>query len=87
MLADAVEAAVRSMGDVPTREIREKVKQMIEEKFQEGQLDSCELSLKDLQTMEESFTATLKAHSHHRIAYPSSEDIEKEISRVTADNS
>jgi len=76
MLADSVEAAVRAMGQSTPEEIRERVKRIIENKFAEGQLDRCELSLRDLQTVEESFVKTFAAQSHQRIAYPSRAEIE-----------
>ena len=81
MLADSVEAAVRSMGKAPADEIRGRVQKIIESKFAEGQLDNCELSLHDLQTVEDNFVKTLLAQSHQRIAYPSraeTEDLEHE---------
>jgi len=78
MLADVVEAAVRSLGDVSTAEIREKVKEMIDNRISEGQLVNCELSIKDLKTIEDSFTNTLKAQAHHRVPYPSREQIRQE---------
>lgn len=81
MLADGVEAAVRSMGPSSKDEIRVKVKEIIEGKFDEGQLDQCELSLKDLQTVEDSFIATLTAQQHHRIEYPSRQEIEKNLEK------
>jgi len=76
MLADSVEAAVRAMGKSTAEEIRERVKRILENKFAEGQLDQCELSLRDLQTVENSFVKTLVAQSHQRIAYPSRAEIE-----------
>ena len=76
MLADSVEAAVRSMGQAPAEEIRDRVQKIIEGKFAEGQLDQCELSLRDLQTVEDIFVSTLLAQSHQRIAYPSRIEVE-----------
>jgi putative nucleotidyltransferase with HDIG domain len=87
MLADAVEAAVRSLGKSSVEEVKVKVRNIILEKFQEGQLDYCELSVRDLQTVEDSFVATLTAHAHHRIEYPSREEIEEEeIARARTNN-
>ncbi len=79
MLADGVEAAVRSMGLTSNEQIREKVKEIIEGKFDEGQLDQCELSLKDLQIVEDTFVHTLTAQRHRRIEYPDRKDIAKEV--------
>ena len=77
MLADSVEAAVRSKGQVSIEEIRLTVQEIIEDRFKQGQLDHCELSLNDLQIVEESFVSTFKAQHHQRITYPSREDIER----------
>lgn len=76
MLADSVEAAVRAMGQASADEVRERVKKIIEAKFYDGQLDKCELSLRDLQIVEDCFVNTLVAQSHQRIAYPSRTEIE-----------
>ena len=86
MLADSVEAAVRSMGQASTNEIKEKIKETIETKFKQGQLDQCELSLNDLQKVEYSFLATFKAQAHHRIIYPSREEIEHVESAANVEN-
>ena len=77
MLADGVEAAVRSTGQAAPEQIRRKVKEIIEGRYAEGQLDQCLLSLKDLQTVKESFVSTLVALSHQRISYPSHEQMNR----------
>ena len=64
------------MGQAPAEEIRDRVQKIIEGKFAEGQLDQCELSLRDLQTVEDIFVSTLLAQSHQRIAYPSRIEVE-----------
>ena len=85
MLADSVEAAIRSLGEATPAEIRDKVKSLIDARIQDGQLDNCELSIHDLQIITESFVTTLRAHAHHRIAYPTREEIEKETASAKAD--
>ncbi|MBL7191591.1 HDIG domain-containing protein [bacterium] len=77
MLADGVEAAVRSAGQSTPEQIRKKVQEIIEGKYAEGQLDNCHLSLKDLQTVKDSFVSSLMALSHKRIAYPTREQMNK----------
>jgi putative nucleotidyltransferase with HDIG domain len=70
MLADAVEAASRAMPD-PTRErLRALVQRIITAVFTEGQLDECDLTLRDLNAISLSFLHTLEGIYHSRPAYP-----------------
>lgn len=72
MLADAVEAASRSLSEPTPSRIRGLVQRIINNIFLDGQLEECELTLKDLREIEESFTRILNAIFHQRIDYPSS---------------
>ncbi|MDR1663334.1 MAG: HDIG domain-containing protein, partial [Clostridiales bacterium] len=72
MLADTVEAAIRSM--IPrvksVDEVEEQIRTLIRDKLQDGQLsDSC-LSIKDVDIIGESFFRVLKGMYHERIPYP-----------------
>jgi putative nucleotidyltransferase with HDIG domain len=70
MLADAVEAASRAMPD-PTRErLHALVQRIITAVFTEGQLDECDLTLRDLNAISLSFIHTLEGIYHSRPAYP-----------------
>ena len=70
MLADAVEAASRAMPD-PTRErLQALVQRIITAVFTEGQLDECDLTLRDLNAISLSFLHTLEGIYHSRPAYP-----------------
>jgi hypothetical protein len=69
MLADAVEAASRSLTDPTPSRIRSLVQQIISSIFLDGQLEDCELTLKDLHNIEESFTRILTGIFHQRIDY------------------
>jgi putative nucleotidyltransferase with HDIG domain len=71
MLADAVEAASRTLTDPTASRLRGLVQQIIRNIFLDGQLEECELTLKDLQKIEESFSRILTAIFHQRIDYPS----------------
>ena len=71
MLADSVEAATRSLSDPTPARIKNLVQEIINRIFLDGQLEECELTLKDLQKIEESFSRTLTAFFHKRIDYPS----------------
>lgn len=79
MLADSVEAAVRSL-DTPTSEkIRDMVRILIQDKLNDGQLEMCDLTFKDLDTISKSFNKVLEGIYHKRIEYP--EIIQKELAQ------
>ncbi len=70
MIADAVEAASRSLTDQSTPRLQALVQKMINLVFSEGQLDECDLTLKDLNLIAQSFVHTLEGIYHARPAYP-----------------
>ncbi|MGM0662950.1 MAG: HD family phosphohydrolase [Thermodesulfobacteriota bacterium] len=70
MLADMVEAASRSLSEPTPSRIQGTVHKMINQAFSDGQLDECELTLKDLHEIAKSFNKTLVGIFHHRIKYP-----------------
>jgi putative nucleotidyltransferase with HDIG domain len=70
MLADSVEAASRILDDPTPKRIETHVQEIIEKIFLDGQLDECELTLKDLHAIQKSFIAILIGVFHHRIEYP-----------------
>lgn len=70
MIADAVEAASRSMPDQSTPKLQALVQKMINMIFSEGQLDECDLTLKDLNVIAHSFVHTLEGIYHARPVYP-----------------
>ncbi|MBN2455055.1 MAG: HDIG domain-containing protein [Sedimentisphaerales bacterium] len=70
MLADAVEGAVRSFRDVTLPKIEAAIHNISMKRLQDGQFDECDLSLRELSTIEASMTKTLAAHYHARIPYP-----------------
>jgi membrane-associated HD superfamily phosphohydrolase len=72
MLADAVEAASRTLSEPTPSRISGLVKRITNTIFLDGQLEECELTLKDLRKIEESFSRTLTAIFHQRIDYPTS---------------
>ncbi|MFC1728749.1 HD family phosphohydrolase [candidate division KSB1 bacterium] len=73
MLADGVEAATRALKDPSPSRIKERVRSIVELKFQEEQLDECELTLKDLNAIMTSFTQIMTGIFHVRIEYPGAE--------------
>lgn len=70
MMADAVEAATRALEDSTPARITNLVKKITQDIFLDGQLDECELTLKDLNLVVESFSRSLMAIHHQRIDYP-----------------
>lgn len=70
MLADACEAATRSIADPTPGKIQAMVHHIITKRFLEEQFADCELTFKDLQIIETHFTRTLVSLHHHRIEYP-----------------
>ena len=79
MLADSVEAAIRSLQEPTDAKIREMVKKIIKDKLNDGQLESCDLTFRDLDTITQSFCTILEGMYHKRIEYP--EVIVKEFER------
>lgn len=71
MLADSVEAAVRSITDPTKGKIEEMVNNIIKDKLYSGQLDDCDLTLKDLSLIRKSFLKGFNSIYHQRIEYPS----------------
>jgi len=69
LLGDVIEASCRSLNNPTPSRIRNLVKERIERVFMEGQLDECELTLRDLNSISETFTRILNGIFHHRIDY------------------
>ena len=72
LLADSVEAASKTLVDPTPARIQGMVQKIINSIFSDGQLDECELTLKDLHYIAKSFTKTLSGIFHSRIEYPES---------------
>ncbi|HHW21978.1 MAG TPA: HDIG domain-containing protein [Clostridiaceae bacterium] len=84
MLADSVEAAVRSMPEKTPGKTEGLVRKIIKDKLDDGQLDRCDLTLKDLSIIADSFVQVLSGVYHERIEYP---ELEKKNSLQELDNS
>lgn len=69
MLADVVEAAVRALDRPTPARIQGRVKELINDIFADGQLEECELTLKDLHQIAKSFNNILTSIYHSRIEY------------------
>jgi len=70
MLADVVEASSRVLNEPSPKRIEKHVQEIIEKVFLDGQLDECELTLKDLHAIQKSFITILLGIFHQRIEYP-----------------
>lgn len=70
MLADTVEAAVRSLVNPTEEEINDMVDKLIHAKIEGGQLDRSEITFEDVQTCIRVFKAMLLNMNHIRVAYP-----------------
>jgi len=76
MLADAIEASTRTIEDPSPQKLEQKIRDVIKNRFMEGELDECDLTLKDLTKIKESFLKILMGIHHHRIKYPDKNQLE-----------
>ena len=70
LLADSVEGATRALDEHSPTNIEETVKKIINNKFIDGQLDECNLTLKEINKISSTFTRILSAMYHARVKYP-----------------
>ena len=70
MLADSSEGATRALDEATPQNIEETVKKVINNKFIDGQLDECSLTLKEIEKISSTFTRILTSMYHGRIKYP-----------------
>ena len=70
MLADTIEAAVRSMKDPTPKAIDQFIERLVRGKLEDGQLSECPLSLRDLDDICKAFSGILRGVYHERIEYP-----------------
>ncbi len=73
LLADSVEAASRSLTNITPSSIEDLVKEVINIKFIDAQLEECDLTLQDVRKIQESFVHNLIGIFHTRIQYPKSD--------------
>ncbi|MBU4037415.1 MAG: HD domain-containing protein, partial [Proteobacteria bacterium] len=69
MLADVTESASRTLENPTPARIQGLVQNLMNNVFSDGQLDNCELTLKDLHNIAKSFNTILNGIHHHRIEY------------------
>jgi membrane-associated HD superfamily phosphohydrolase len=76
MLSDGVEASVRSLSSRDEATIRAMVGQIVQERLADGQLNECQLTIQDLDRIQEAFVGQLLGMYHQRIAYPQNKVVE-----------
>lgn len=70
MMADTVEAAVRSMKNATPGKSRVSFRSLIKGKLNDGQFDECDLTFKDLDKIASAFVRVINGVYHKRIEYP-----------------
>jgi membrane-associated HD superfamily phosphohydrolase len=70
MIADSVEAAARTVQDPTPGKLRNMIDTITNRIRDDGQFDECDITLRELRIVAESFTKVLIGIHHHRIAYP-----------------
>ncbi len=74
MLADGIEATARALDEPTQSRLNSIVENIIESRFMDGQLDECNLSIRDLATIKDTFKQILLAMYHQRMEYPHMRD-------------
>ena len=69
-LADSVEAAVRSMVNPTPDQIKTLVHNIVQDRLMDGQFNECDVTLKEIEIVKETFCETLNGIFHSRIEYP-----------------
>jgi putative nucleotidyltransferase with HDIG domain len=85
MLADSVEASVRSLSSRDETAIRGMVARIFEERITDHQFDECDLTLRDLERIREAFVGQLLGMYHQRVAYPQNKVVELESRRTSGE--
>lgn len=70
MMADSVEAAVRSIQEPTLEKIEDMVNNIVKDKMNSNQLNECDLTFRELEVIKACFLRVLKGIYHHRIEYP-----------------
>jgi len=84
MLADGVEASVRSLSSRDEPSIRSMVARIVAERMEDGQFDECDLTLRDISRVQEAFVSQLLGMYHQRVAYPQNKVVELETRRAAS---
>ncbi|APM38290.1 HD family phosphohydrolase [Clostridium kluyveri] len=82
MLADGVEAAVRSINEPDEFKITQMIDNIFKDRLNEGQLDDCDLTLRDISKIKKAFLTVLIGIYHHRIEYPEDKFSKKHVEQL-----
>jgi len=82
MLADGVEAAVRSINEPDEAKITQMIDNIFKDRLNEGQLDDCDLTLRDISRIKKAFLTVLIGIYHHRIEYPEDKFSKKHVAQL-----
>jgi hypothetical protein len=82
MLADSVEATVRSSQMIEESAIESVVERAIRNRFLEGQLDECDLTAGEMKIIKDQFVEILIGIHHPRIKYPGQPNEEPDTSAM-----
>jgi putative nucleotidyltransferase with HDIG domain len=81
-LADAVESASRCLEKVTPNRLEQLIHDIIHRRIADGQLDECDLTMREIQASAEDFAHTLTSMLHSRIAYPADATARPEAIRL-----
>jgi membrane-associated HD superfamily phosphohydrolase len=70
MIADSVEAAARTVKSPTPAKLRNMIDTIVTRIRDDGQFDECDITMRELSIVSESFVKVLTGIHHHRIAYP-----------------
>jgi len=87
LLADGIEAASRAMPEPTPAKLKGLVQKMINKAFTDGQLDECELTLKDLNLIALAFNRILAGIYHHRPEYPTDRKKDTQLAERASESS
>ncbi|MGB4213769.1 MAG: HDIG domain-containing metalloprotein [Dethiobacteria bacterium] len=84
MLADSIEAGVRSLSNPAGNRVEALIRRIIKEKLNSGQMDECDLTLKELDRIGDAFVKIMAGIYHARVEYPEKDlkaELERNVSR------
>jgi membrane-associated HD superfamily phosphohydrolase len=70
MMADSIEAASRTLSNPTTLQLQGMVNRLIDDILADHQLDECDITMREISLLKESFVRGLTGIHHHRIEYP-----------------
>ena len=84
MLADSIEAAVRSLQKPTPGRVEGLVRRIIKDRLNDGQLEECDLTFKEVNLITGAFLRVLTGMHHSRIEYPDAKELERRRGKVVS---